>query len=440
MDIGLVYNKAMLKEFVRKRLENYVKLYFKKHPTVKLVVVTGSVGKTSTKRALGTLLHSNFRVRMEEKNFNTDMSVPLGVLGIQYPANIRSIFAWLSVFKAAKQRINSPTDVDIIIQELGSDSPGDVVTFGRYLKPDYAMVTGVTPEHMEFFKTLDAVAKEELSVSEYSGFTFINSDDVSSEYADFATNPNFTTYGVTEMAEYHLEAQGFDKDNGYTCKVYSPELAEPFEVQAKVLGEHSLRPVAGAIAVAIKLGLQPQQIQSGVSQLRAIPGRMNMIKGIGGTTIIDDTYNSSPAAAVAALRTMYELFANEPQRIAILGDMRELGDSSKAEHEALGAACDPSLLEWVVTVGPETEQYLAPVAKSRGCQVKSFMSSIEAAGFVSSVAQEGAVILAKGSQNNIFLEEAVINLCVMTEDVKVVRQSPEWLATKKKFFESLANK
>ena len=93
-----------------------------------------------------------------------------------------------------------------------------------------------------------------------------------------------------------------------------------------------------------------------------------------------------------------------------------------------------------MTVGPETEQYLAPVAKSRGCQVKSFMSSIEAAGFVSSVAQEGAVILAKGSQNNIFLEEAVINLCVMTEDVKVVRQSPEWLATKKKFFESLANK
>ncbi len=429
----------MLKEFVRKKLENYVKLYFKKHPEVKLVVVTGSVGKTSTKRALGTLLHQHLRVRMEEKSLNTEMSAPLGILGIQYPTDVRNIFGWLAIFKAAKQRINNPTDVDVIIQELGSDHPGDVALFGNYLKPDFAMVTGVTPEHMEFFKTLDAVAKEELSVTEYSGYTFINSDDVSSQYADYANNPNFTTYGVTEMAEYRLEPGDFNPETGYLCKVYAPEAQEPFEVQVRVLGEHSLRPVAGAIGMALRLGLSPAQIQSSASQLKAIPGRMNMLKGIGGTTIIDDTYNSSPAAAVAALRTMYELFANAPQRIAILGDMRELGESSKSEHEALAMACDPNRLEWVVTVGPETEQYLAPIAKQRGCQVKSFMSSIDAGKFVSSVMQEGAVILAKGSQNNIFLEEAVINLIVMTEDVKVVRQSPEWIATKKKFFESLVN-
>lgn len=430
----------MFKEFVRKRLERYVKLYFKKHPEVKLVVVTGSVGKTSTKRALGTLLNECYRVRMDENNHNTEMSAPLGILGIQYPSNIRNIFAWLAVFKAAKQRINGATDVDVIVQELGSDSPGDVAQFGRYIKPDFAMVTGVTPEHMEFFKTLDAVAKEELSVADFSTYTFINSDDVSSQYADFATNPNFTTYGVTEMAEYRLEPADFNPELGYICTVYAPEAPEPFKVHVKVLGEHSLRPVAGAIGVAMKLGLQPQQIQAGVQKLRAIPGRMNMLKGINGTTIIDDTYNSSPAAAVAALRTLYELFSDAPQRIAILGDMRELGESSKSEHEALGLMCDPSILAWAVTVGPESEQYLAPIAKRRGCQVRSFMSAIDAAAFVNSITEEGAAILAKGSQNNIFLEEAVINLCVMTEDVKLVRQSPEWQATKQKFFESLNNK
>jgi UDP-N-acetylmuramoyl-tripeptide--D-alanyl-D-alanine ligase len=165
---------------------------------------------------------------------------------------------------------------------------------------------------------------------------------------------------------------------------------------------------------------------------------MNLLRGIGDTTIIDDTYNSSPAAAVAALRTLYDLFGQAPQRIAILGDMRELGETSKAEHEALALACDPGKLEWVVTVGPEMATYLTPVAKQRGCQVKNFMNPVEAAEFVRSVTREGAAILAKGSQNTIFLEEAVKNLCMMSEDVQLVRQSPEWMEKKQRYFESLS--
>lgn len=427
----------MFKTIVRSKLEGYVRRYFAAHPEVKLVVVTGSVGKTSTKRALGTVLSEGMRVRMDENNHNTDMSAPLGILGVDYPASVRNPLVWLAVFKAAKLRIKSPTDVDVIIQELGTDHPGDIAAFGRYLRPDYAVVTAVTPEHMEFFGTLDAVAKEELSVSDFAKYTFINSDDVSSKYADFETNPNFTTYGVSEMAEYRLEPGDFDDEKGYQCTMYAPEAPNPFAVSAKVIGEHSLRPVAGAVGVALKLGALPDQVSKGVAKVRAVPGRMNLLRGLDGTTIIDDTYNSSPAAAVAALRTLYDMFGQRPQRIAILGDMRELGESSKVEHEALAAACDASSLEWVVTVGPETEKYLAPVAKQRGCQVKSFMNPIEAAEFVRTVTREGAAILAKGSQNTIFLEEAVKNLCVMSEDVQLVRQSPEWMDKKQRYFESL---
>jgi UDP-N-acetylmuramoyl-tripeptide--D-alanyl-D-alanine ligase len=123
-----------------------------------------------------------------------------------------------------------------------------------------------------------------------------------------------------------------------------------------------------------------------------------------------------------------------PQRIAVLGDMRELGASSQMEHEKLGAMCDPNMLSWLVTVGPETERYLAPIARSRGCQVHVARNAIAAGEFVRTVTEDKAVILVKGSQNTIFLEECVKVLCNMTEDAELVRQSPEWIKLKDEYF------
>lgn len=428
----------MFKSFILKKLAKYVTRYFAKHPEVKLIVVVGSVGKTSTKRALADLISRRYRVRMHEGNHNTEFAAPLAILGVEYPDNPKSILAWLTAFRAAKLRIKQPTDVDVIIQELGTDHPGDIAAFGKYLKPDIALVTAVTPEHMEFFGTIEAVAQEELSVSEFSKMVLINRDDVDGRFAEFETNPNFSTYGTTGAAEYRFEQQGFDADNGYSGMVISPN-SEPFDATIKVVGEHSLRPIMGAVAAGMLLGLTPADIFSGLSLVRPVPGRMNLLKGIGGTTIIDDTYNSSPAAAAAAIQTLYS-FADAPQRIAILGDMRELGATSQAEHEKLGALCDPNMLAWVVLVGPDSEQFLAPVARSRGCQVHVARNAIEAGTFVRSVTEEGAVILAKGSQNTIYLEEAVKILCDMSEDAELVRQSEAWQRKKQAYFESFAQK
>lgn len=422
----------MFKTFIQKKLERYVVKYFKKHPEVKLIVVAGSVGKTSTKRAIATLLSQRYRVALEEGNHNTHMSAPLAILGVEYPDNIRSIGAWVSVFRAARQRINSPTGVDVIIQELGSDHPGDMAQFARYLKPDIAVITAVTPEHMEFFGTIEEVAKEELAAANMAQLAIINRDDIEGRFAEHLTNPNLTTYGTTAAAEYRFEEQDFTIDDGYKGQVLAAGYAEPISVTMKLLGEHSIRPALGGVAVAAKLGLTPKEIKSGLALLRPVPGRMNMLHGIDGTIIIDDTYNSSPVAAHSALQTLYGLQA--PQRIAILGSMNELGESSADEHRLLGELCDPTLLSWVVTVGEEAEKYLAPAARARGCQVKSFRSAIEAGGFVRSVTEPGAVILAKGSQGGVYLEEAVKVLCVMSEDDELVRQSPAWLAKKEAFF------
>ena len=148
--------------------------------------------------------------------------------------------------------------------------------------------------------------------------------------------------------------------------------------------------------------------------------------------IIDDSYNSSPIAASSALQTLYGL--QTPQRIAVLGDMNELGDVSPQEHEALGNLCDPNVLSWVVTIGEQSEKYLAPAARLRGCQVRSFKTAIDAGAFVRSVMEEGAVILVKGSQGGVYSEEAVKMLAVMSENDELVRQSAAWVQKKSDFF------
>ncbi len=425
----------MFKRFIQRHLESYVVKYFQAHPEVKLVVVTGSVGKTSTKRAVATLLSQRYRVRMLDNNHNTDLSAPCGILGVAYPVGkVHSVGAWLRVFRAAHRRVVEPTDVDIIVQELGTDHPGEIADFGRYLRPDLAIVTAVTPEHMEFFGSIDEVAREELEVASYSRQVLLNRDDIEGRFAKFITNPNFSTYGTTGLGEYRFEQHDFTAESGYRGMVITPsEVSPSFMVSINVVGEHSLRPVMGAVAAALHYGVTPEEIVRGLQLIRPVPGRMNPLIGIGGTTIIDDTYNSSPAAALAALQTLYS-FSQASQRIAILGDMNELGASSQSEHEKLGAACSSSLLDWVVTVGPEAGKYIAPAAQYRGCQVKVCRDAIEAGRFVRSVSQAGSVILVKGSQGGIFLEEAVKILCVTSEDVELVRQSPEWMAIKAPYF------
>lgn len=423
----------MFKQFIQRRLESYVRSYFKKHPEVKLVAVAGSVGKTSTKTAIATVLSKKFRVRMQDGNHNTHLSAPLGILGIDYPDNVRSMVQWVRVFRAAKKRIHDASDVDVIVQELGTDRPGDLAHFGTYLRPDIGVITAVTPEHMEFFGTIETVAQEELALANFSELAIINRDDIDGRFAQFLTNQNIDTYGTTAAAEFRVEIKDFDIEHGFSAWLVLSGFAETYPADIRVVGEHSLRPICGAVAVAAKLGLGPHEIVEGVADVTPVPGRMNLLRGAEKSTIIDDSYNSSPASAAAALQTLYSM--QSPQRIAVLGSMNELGESSPREHETLGSLCDPSLLAWVVTIGDEAEKYLAPAAKARGCQVKSFATAIDAGAFVRSVLEEGSAVLVKGSQGGIFAEEAVkILLHSTSDDKQLVRQSAQWMQAKQQFF------
>lgn len=427
----------MFKNYIQKKLERSVKKYFKKHPDVKLVVVAGSVGKTSTKIAIGTVLSQKLKVRLHEGNHNSELSAPLAILGIEFPDNIRSLTEWMTVFSAIRRRIKLPADVNVIVQELGTDGIGQIPRFGTYLNPDIAVVTSVAPEHMEYFKTLDAVAAEELSVVNFSKSALINRDDVPGVYAADITNPSINTYGTTDVAEYRFVTDDYTYEDGFTGLFTAAGFAEPVLTNIKVVGEHSVRAAVAAGAVATKLGFAPSEVATALQHVRPVKGRMNILRGIKNSIIIDDSYNSSPLAVASALRALYQM--NVPQKIAVLGSMNELGDMSAKAHEEIGALCDSSQLSHVVTVGEEAAKYIAPIAQAHGCQVESFTSALEAGAFVHKYLEKGGAVLFKGSQGGIYLEEAVKIVLHSTDDEEqLVRQTPSWLATKRKFFESIA--
>ncbi|MGB3023325.1 MAG: UDP-N-acetylmuramoyl-tripeptide--D-alanyl-D-alanine ligase [Candidatus Saccharimonadales bacterium] len=422
----------MFKNYVQKKLEKYVRKYFSKHDT-KLIVITGSVGKTGTKMAIAQVLSGKYRIRLHDGNHNTSMSVPLAILGVDYPQNIHSIMAWLAVFKAARKRIKMPTDADVIVQELGTDRPGDIPHFASYLKPDIAVITAVTEEHMVNFQTLEAVAKEELAIAKVARVTIVNSDDIPQQFAQYADTSSIMSYGLRPPAEFRIDLAGTAPLEGKTGRLFGPDM-EAVPVSINVVGKHNIAPAAAAAAVGFKLGLNTEEVAVGISKISPLPGRMQVLRGLEDAVILDDTYNSSPAATIAALETLYDIDA--PQHIAILGSMNEMGEFSKEAHERVGDTCDGTRLDWVITIGKEAAEYLAPRAAANRCQVKSFMSPYEAGGFAHTVLQPKAAILVKGSQNDVFSEEAVKVLLHDQADVdKLVRQSPDWLAKKDSFLD-----
>lgn len=425
----------MFKKYIQKKLEKSVRKYFTTHPEVKLVAVAGSVGKTSTKIAIGTVLSQALRVRMHEGNHNSELSAPLAMLGVAYPEDIRSFGQWRTVFKAVRQRIKQPADVDVVIQELGTDAPGQIPHFGTYITPDIAVITSVAPEHMEFFHTIEAVAAEELSAANFSKTVLINRDDIAGMFANNITNPNLNTYGTTDTAEYRFETSEYMQVEGSAGIFIAPEWSVGLSATLHVLGEHSTRAAVAAGAVAVKLGLAPEVIASGLAAIRPVIGRMNVLPGVRDTIIIDDSYNASPLAVASALRTLYQMSA--PQKIAILGSMNELGEVSPAAHAEVGKLCDPTQLAHVITVGEEAAKYLAPAARTAGCQVVSVRNALEAGAYANRFLEPGAALLFKGSQGGIYLEEAIKIVLRSTEDEeRLVRQSREWLDVKQEFFQN----
>lgn len=420
--------KKIGREFVCSILESQVRRLRKRH-NFQIVAVVGSIGKTSTKLAIAHSLEPSRRVMYQTGNYNDRVTVPLVVFGRKLPSP-SNVFAWAKIFLQNEATIRLPYYYDIVVLELGTDAPGQIKDFA-YIEPDIAVVTAVTPEHMEYFKTLDAVAAEELAVCDFSKKILVNADDTLPKYLE---GKAVLTYGQDGQCTY--KATDYESKGLAGAEVELELAAEPpFTAHAQILGKQGVKILLAAAATGQLLGLNSDELERGLKKVKPFAGRMQILPGIKSSTIIDDTYNASPATVKAALDVLYGIDA--PQRIAILGSMNELGDYSQEAHKEVGEYCDPKKLDLVVTIGQVAEKYLAPTAKAKGCEVKVLASPYEAGEFVKSKLKSGAAVLAKGSETSVFAEEAVKSLLAdSTDETKLVRQSASWMRRKRQQFQA----
>lgn len=428
--LGFVFNpKRAGKDLLCGLLEGQVRRLRRKN-NFTVVAVVGSIGKTSTKLAIAHTLAESKRVIYQDGNYNDRLTVPLVLFGQTLP-NLINLGAWLRILRANERIIRRPFLYDVAVLELGTDAPGQIARFA-YLQPEVTIVTAITPEHMEFFKTMDAVAAEELTVRKFSKRTIINADDTPSKYLKPGKDK---TYGCSQKADYQISAVTPNALDGVTLKLKLGK--KSVKLTSPLLGVAGAKISAAAAATAHELGMDAATIGAAIAALPATPGRMQILRGADGSTIIDDTYNASPAAVIAGLDVLAAAAAS--RRIAILGSMNELGDYSPAAHEEVGAYCQPTNLDLVVTIGNDAKKYLVPLAQKNGCRVKVFSDPYAAGAFVRSELTKGAIVLGEGSQNGVFAEEAIKQLLENPADTShLVRQSAAWLKIKNRQFKPTA--
>jgi UDP-N-acetylmuramoyl-tripeptide--D-alanyl-D-alanine ligase len=395
-------------------------------PTI--IAVTGSVGKTSTKDAIYSVLsYAGAHVRKSEKSFNSEIGVPLTILGAQNAWS--NPLAWIQIFFHGLDLIFFKSKYpEILVLEVGADHPGDIRRIASWLKPHIAVVTKVSavPVHVEFFASRDALLGEKSYLPKYArpgGTLVLSEDDDDVRKMGEGAKQKVVTFGVRHSAMVKWSNDTIKYDNGIPVGM-SLDLSiggEKIPVFIKgVVGIQQIYPLVAAASVGVARGLAPQTIAAGLASHVAPRGRMNLVQGINGSVLIDDSYNSSPDALREALLTLGKI-ESTGKKIAILGDMMELGKYSIEEHKKAGELAR-QVAGTIVTVGQRM--------KAIGGAV-SFNTSMEAADYVRGIVEKGDIILIKGSQS---MRMERITKALLGEPERapslLVRQEPEWLAKK----------
>ncbi|MDP3015003.1 MAG: UDP-N-acetylmuramoyl-tripeptide--D-alanyl-D-alanine ligase [bacterium] len=419
----------------------------------RVIAITGSVGKTSAKEAIYAVLSASGgknhrRVRKSEGNLNNELGVPLAIIGEwkeeelklvsrDTPSGkkkIRKLLFWLKViFYGLAQSLFLKKSVypEILILEYAADRPGDIKELLEIAKPYIGIITaiGEIPVHIEFFSGPEAIVREKARVVENlsaNGFAVLNFDNEAIINMKERTRAKIITFGFNEGAD--VKISGFDyaqtNANSQRESALSPRESAwreaPMGVSFKIEYAGSFVPVvlknvfgkaqAYAAAVAACVGLifdlNLVEISEALSiNYRPAKGRMNLLKGIKDTYIINDAYNASPISMEEALTTLGDLSAE--RKIAVLGDMLELGKYSVEAHESIGRLAG-KIVDVLITVGPRAK-FIAESAEAVGLdknKILSFDTTTEACRAVQDLIKKGDLILIKASRA-IGLEEIV---------------------------------
>ena len=440
--------KKLLKPIVVFFLTLEARLILRKYKP-KIIAITGSVGKTSAKDAAYTAIAHARAGRKNEKTLNSDIGVPLTVIGAGNAWE--SVSGWLSVLLAGVRCIISTCEYPkLLILEVGIDKPGDMRRLAPWIRPHTVVFTGVPdlPTHGAFFESADAVLSEKAELVKYmqpTGTLILNGDDARARSLAYPSS-RVMTYGLksdnTLMAT-HIEpliarGQPYGEDGGLFLwyrgvrfRVNHGDSSVSVEIEG-ALGDAQVLAALAGFAVGISEGLDMVAIAKQFAHHTTPPGRMRLLNGLTRTTIIDDSYNASPAAALSALEALKALPV-EGRRIAALGDMRELGEKSAEAHTMIGERA-AGIVDLLITVGEES-RILAQTASAHGLkseQIRSYgYGESELAGKqLAKMLKPGDVVLVKGSQNKIRMERLVKEIMAEPARAKelLVRQEPEWIA------------
>lgn len=424
--------KDFLKRIVTAMLAMLARRVIRKYKP-QVIMVTGSVGKTSTKDALRAAFSTRAFVRASEKSYNSEYGVPLTIIGAKNPWT--SSIGWLRVFMEAFALLALPSHYPkILVLEVGADRPGDLAKILKIATPDAVVVTRLPeiPVHVEAYPSPEAVREEEFvpayGLAPGSPLVISAEDPYAAAYAK-RLQAKVISFGFAETADVRIEDATIMSEKevpvGMRAAVRMEGKSHELKIRG-VAGKPALLANAAALATAHALGVTDAEALEGLSAYVPPPGRMRIFEGVNGATLIDDSYNSSPVAAEEALATLSLIPAH--RRIAVLGDMLELGRYSVTEHERIGRLAS-GVVDYLYTVGIRSRAIL-DAAKDAGMtedRLQSFSSAGEAAAVIAPMLKEGDVLLAKGSQNNIRLERLIEALLKDPSGVEfLVRQDREW--------------
>lgn len=387
---------------------------------VVIVGITGSAGKTSTMQAAVAALRDSFQVKFSEKA-NSESGIPLNILGLSMKDY--SFKDWLRVaILSPLKLLTNWQNYNVYLVEMGVDEPKEPKNMGYLLKiirPQIGVFTTVTTVHSQQFEQAGfkdparAIAREKgrlIASLPDNGWAILNADDRLVWEQVPRTKAKIIAVGRKSIAQLRVGrvqvGEAGTKIN-YLWRGRTYQLNLPNFVLPSIYG-HNL---GLALGVALALGVPLKKGIAGIERHFCLPpGRSSLIEGIKDTLIIDSSYNASPAAMHAMLDLLDRLGKKtERKKVAVLGDMRELGNQSEKEHRRLARQA-VKVADQIVLVGPQMRKYFLPLALEMGFdrkKISSFLKAGRAARFLKRNLRGGELILVKGSQNTIFLEIVV---------------------------------
>jgi len=337
------------------------------------IAVAGSNGKTTTKELIASVLRQKLSTLWSEASFNNDIGVPLTLLRLE-------------------------AHHEAAVFEVGTNHPGELAPLVAMIQPQFGVITSIGREHLEFFGDVDGVAREEGWLAELlppTGKLFLNGD---THHADAVANRcrgMAVHIGFNDQNDWRIFNVRLD-ERGALFSVHAPDANFSGEYRVNLLGRHQATNATLAIAVGAELGLRADEIRRGLVSCPPPKMRLQVLES-NGVRILNDAYNANADSMLAALQTLND-FPCTGRRIAVLGDMAELGEHSAAAHAEVGRKSAELGVSQLVTVG-KMAGVTAQAARAAGLRDVTECDDVaEAAAAVKSLAREGDVILLKASR------------------------------------------